>query len=91
MSGPSHRIYQASASSAVPVTYTVTCTWPDGPPTINTYTKTVEWLRTEKAIEPTWNPKVDPTGQMAADTADDGQMVYTWSFQAAPGLVPPVQ
>ncbi len=90
MSGPSHRIYQAHASSTVPVDYTVRCTWPDGSTTTDTYTKTVEWLTTESAVDPAWNPKVDDTGQVAAGTADDGQMTHTWSFRAAPGLVPPV-
>jgi hypothetical protein len=89
LSGGSHRKYEASATGTEhPVSYTITCTFPDSPPVVTTGTKVVEWLRTVKAADPAWRPTVSDDGQLAAGTADAGDMTYTWTLKAFPGLAP---
>lgn len=47
-------------------------------------TKTVYWLDTVNVADGAV-PQVSADGLTAAGTADDGNMVYTWSFTSTPG------
>lgn len=86
--GGIYRTYEASGSSAShEVTYTATCTG-DGGTTVTTHTKTIDWLAAQRQADLDWRPSVSADGAVAADSADDGSMVYTWSFQREVGLPP---
>jgi hypothetical protein len=83
--GGVYRTYEADGSSGLyEVSYTVTCPSPDGS-TVTTHTKAVDWLNTARQADPSWRPTVSASGNVASGTADDGSMVYTWSFTREAG------
>jgi hypothetical protein len=79
--GPAHRGYGGSGGNHE-VTYQESCPDGNGGTTTTTHKKYVSWFDTERAADRSWFPQVAADGLKAADTADNGEMVYTWSFTA---------
>jgi hypothetical protein len=84
ISGPWHRAYRAVGGGHV-VTYRVTCPDGQGGQHVTTVQKPVFWIDTSKASDQAWRPKASADGLLLSGSADDGEMVWTWSFTSAPG------
>lgn len=83
VNGPGHRGYEGAAYGHL-VNYRITCPDGDGGTITTDAQKTVFWLNTVNAADPVV-PQVSADGLTAVGTADDGNMVYTWSFTSTPG------
>jgi len=81
--GPAHRGY-GGAGQEQDVSYLVTCPDGSGGTTTSTQKKPVSWFQTGRLADPNWFPQVSASGVVASESADDGQMVYSWTFTSTP-------
>lgn len=84
ISGRLHRAYTGGGSGHQ-ASYTLTCVDPEGRTTVTSHTTTVTWLDMQRDAEPDWVPQVSADGLQASASADNGQLVYQWSFTSTPG------
>jgi hypothetical protein len=82
--GPAHRSYGAGGSALQMASYTRTCVDDDGAVTVTSGQTPVTWLSTSREANPEWLPQVAADGLTASGTADNGHMVYSWSFTSTP-------